>query len=66
MSFSILRWGILGTAGIARRNWLAIRLSGNGVIVAVASRDLAKAAAFIAGCQAEAPFETAPRAHREL
>ncbi len=57
-----LRWGILGTAAIARRNWLAIRLSGNGTIVAVASRDLARARDFIAGCQAEAPFATRPRA----
>ena len=38
-----LRWGILSTAGIARKNWEAIRNSGNGTITAVASRDAAKA-----------------------
>jgi len=62
MNSPILRWGILGTAGIARKNWLAIRLSGNGVVVAVASRDLQKAAAFIAACQAAAPFAMVPQA----
>jgi predicted dehydrogenase len=30
-----LRWGILGSAGIARKNWEAIRNSGNGVVSAV-------------------------------
>ena len=30
MSEKICRWGILGTAGIARKNWQAIRHSGNG------------------------------------
>ncbi|MEI6860804.1 MAG: Gfo/Idh/MocA family oxidoreductase [Verrucomicrobiota bacterium] len=62
MNPSILRWGILGPAGIARKNWQAIRLSGNGTLVAVASRDAARARAFIAECQAAVPFETAPRA----
>ena len=57
-----LRWGILGAAGIARKNWKAILNSGNGVITAVASRDLARAREFIAGCQATDPFERAPRA----
>ena len=58
----ILRWGILGSANIARKNWDAIRNSGNGVIVAVASRDEARAQRFIDECQGEAPFEEAPRA----
>ena len=57
-----LRWGILGAANIARKNWDAIRNSGNGVIVAVASRDEARAQRFIDECQGEAPFEEAPRA----
>src|SRR5262245_6324637 len=35
-----LRWGILGAANIARKNWKAIWNSGNGVVRAVASRDL--------------------------
>ncbi len=57
------RWGILGTAQIARKNWQAIRLSGNGIITAVASRDLTRARRFLAECQAVAPFTTVPRAY---
>ncbi len=57
-----LRWGILSTAGIARKNWEAIRNSGNGTITAVASRDAAKAQQFIDECQAEVPFDEVPRA----
>ena len=57
-----LRWGILGGAGIARKNWEAIRLSGNGIVTAVASRDAARAAAFVDQCQAEAPFDHKPAA----
>jgi predicted dehydrogenase len=55
-----LRWGILSTAGIARKNWRAIHDSGNSVVAAVASRDLKRARAFVEGCQAAVPFETAP------
>ena len=29
MTEKVCRWGIMGTAGIARKNWKAIRLSGN-------------------------------------
>ena len=57
-----LRWGILSTAGIARKNWEAIRNSGNGVVTGVASREVAKAQQFIDECQGEVPFEEAPRA----
>src|ERR1044071_2954397 len=57
-----LRWGILSTAQIGRKNWKAIRHSGNGRIVAVASRSLENSRRFIAQCQADAPFEPAPRA----
>ncbi|MFO1488593.1 MAG: Gfo/Idh/MocA family oxidoreductase [Verrucomicrobiota bacterium] len=57
-----LRWGILGTAGIARKNWRAIRDSGNSVIAAVASRDSSKSAKFIEDGQREHPFEKAPTA----
>jgi predicted dehydrogenase len=56
-----LRFGILGTAQISRKNWRAIRDSGNS-IVAVASRDLERSRKFIAECQAEVPFETVPQA----
>jgi predicted dehydrogenase len=62
MKKSMLRWGILGTANIARKNWKAIWNSGNGRIVAVASRDAERSRRFIGECQAQAPFEPAPRA----
>ncbi|MEM9589396.1 MAG: Gfo/Idh/MocA family oxidoreductase, partial [Planctomycetota bacterium] len=52
---SICRWGILGAAVIARKNWKAIRLSGNGQVVAVASRSAARAKQFIDECSAEVP-----------
>jgi len=57
-----LRWGILGTAQIARKIWKAIHSSGQGTVAAVASRHLATAERFIAECQAEVPFANAPRA----
>jgi predicted dehydrogenase len=57
-----LRWGILSTAGIARKNWRAIRDSGNSFVTAVASRDLAKSRKFIDDCQKEASVETLPAA----
>ncbi len=62
MSETICRWGILSTADIAQRNWEAIRNTGNATLVAVASRDLAKAQRFIDTCQAQVPFPQAPRA----
>ena len=44
-----LRWGVVGTAGIARDQVIpAIQQSSNGSVVAVASRDEAKAKAFAA------------------
>lgn len=49
------RWGILSTAAIARKNWHSIANSGNGRVVAVASRSLAKAQTFIDECQASVP-----------
>ena len=54
------RWGILGTANIARKNWKAIRKAGNSTLVAVASRDLARANAFIDDCQGDIPFPNRP------
>lgn len=56
-----LRWGILSTAQIARKNWKAIRNSGNSTVVAVASRDMAKCQRFIESCQCEAPMESVPQ-----
>jgi predicted dehydrogenase len=60
MSQTHCRWGILGTANIARKNWQAIRNAGNSRLVAVASRDTARARRFIDDCQAEAPMTPAP------
>src|SRR5580765_1627176 len=57
MNNSKLRWGILGTAEIARKNWKAIQLTGNSRVAAVASRELEKSCKFITECQAEAPME---------
>lgn len=58
----VCRWGILGTANIARKNWKAIRLAENATLTAVASRDPARARAFIAECQADASFADTPAA----
>jgi predicted dehydrogenase len=55
-----LRFGILSTANIGRKNWKAIFHSGNSIVTAVASRDLERSRKFISGCQAEAAFETPP------
>lgn len=55
-----LRWGILSTAGIARKNWRAIRDSGNSVVTAVASREAARSWKFIDECQQENPVATLP------
>ncbi len=58
----ICRWGILSTAGIARKNWQAIFHSGNGTLQAVASRSVEKAQQFIDECQADVRFPSAPEA----
>ena len=57
-----LRWGILGTAAIARKNWKGIWHSGNSVLTAVASRTADRSREFVAQCQQEKPFETIPTA----
>ena len=57
---AVCRWGILGAANIARKNWKAIRLAGNATLVAVGSRDAAKARTFIDECSAEVPFLNPP------
>ncbi len=56
------RWGILGAAFIAHKNWQAIRDAENAALVAVASRDLRRAKAFITECQASAPHPVEPEA----
>ena len=62
MSTAPIRWGILGTANIARKNWQAIHLSGNGVVAAVASRERSRAERFLAECQSSAPVPVLPQA----
>ncbi|MEY2467177.1 MAG: hypothetical protein QOD03_1698, partial [Verrucomicrobiota bacterium] len=57
-----LRWGILGTAKIARKNWKAIRHSDNSIVTAVASRNVERSRQFIAECQREDSFESMPLA----
>jgi predicted dehydrogenase len=57
-----LRFGILGAANIARKNWESIFNSGNAVVTAVASRDVARGRRFIKELQAKAPFATVPAA----
>jgi predicted dehydrogenase len=58
----ICRWGILGTAGIARKNWQAIARAGNAALTAVASRSLERSRRFVAECQAACPLPGAPAA----
>ncbi|MDB6003214.1 MAG: gfo 1 [Prosthecobacter sp.] len=62
MNTNHCRWGILGAAFIARKNWQAIRDAGNATLIAVASRDLSRAEAFIAECQSSAPHSVLPEA----
>lgn len=49
------RWGILGAAAIARKNWQGLRWAENSRLVAVASRSLERSREFIADCQASVP-----------
>ncbi len=63
MTDRLCRWGILGTANIAQKNWQAIRLAGNATLAAVASRSLGRAQKFIEECQGHVPFPTVPRGH---
>ncbi len=60
MSEKICRWGILGTAGIARKNWVAMRLAGNARVAAVASRSEDSANRFIDECSADVPQVSRP------
>jgi len=57
-----LRFGFLSTANIGRLNWKAIFNSGNAVVTAVASRDVARSREFIQKNQREFPFATEPTA----
>ncbi|MFO0974794.1 MAG: Gfo/Idh/MocA family oxidoreductase [Planctomycetaceae bacterium] len=55
MSQKVCRWGILSTAGIAKKNWHSIINAGNSQTVAVASRSVTKAQQFIDECKASVP-----------
>jgi predicted dehydrogenase len=61
MTTQLCRWGILGAANIAKKNWQAIHNSGNGTLVAVASRSPERGAAWVSENQSHVAFETAPR-----
>ena len=63
MQTSICRWGILGAAGIARKNWLAIHNAPNCSLTAVASRDIERCRRFIGECQQYVPLDPPPRAY---
>jgi len=58
-----IRWGILGTARIARKNWHAIYNTGEATVTAVASRDVARSRQFIADCQGARPMASVPEAY---
>ena len=60
MAEAVCRWGILGAANIARKNWHAIRNAENAKLVAVASRSKERAAEYIGDCQTAVPFSPAP------
>lgn len=62
MNSRTCRWGIMSAANIARKNWLAIKNTGNGVVSVVASRNVEKARQFISENQSSAPFATVPQA----
>ena len=61
MDRPICRWGILGAADIARKNWQAIRSAPNCTLTAVAARDPQRCRQFVAACQSHTPFEVPPR-----
>jgi predicted dehydrogenase len=56
------RWGILGTAGIARKNWQAIALAGNAALTAVASRSVDRSRRFVAEGLSACPMPNVPAA----
>ena len=60
MSNQKCRWGILGAAGIAQKNWQSIRNAGNAELVAVASREVSKSQEFIDRCSAQVPHPHTP------
>jgi predicted dehydrogenase len=69
MNDRICRWGILGTAQIARKNWKAIWNAPNCLLTAVASRSKERCRQFIHECQWQAPMDLSsqtPRSYEGL
>lgn len=62
MTNNLCRWGILGAANIARKNWQAMRDAGNARLVALASRDAGRSRQFVDECQAAVPLPDKPEA----
>lgn len=62
MASNICRWGILGAANIARKNWKAIWCAENATLTGVASRDPARAKQWLDANQSECPFPASPTA----
>jgi predicted dehydrogenase len=62
MSEKKCRWGILGTAGIAQKNWQSIKNAENAELVAVASRNISKSQDFIERCSSQVVHEVTPEA----
>lgn len=56
----LCRWGILGAANIARKNWQSIHNSGNGTLFAVGSREKNRAQAYIDDLQRHVAYATKP------
>jgi predicted dehydrogenase len=62
MANAVCRWGIVGTAEIAQKNWQAIRHAPNCTLAAVTSRDLDRCRQFINKCQQHTSFDPPPQA----
>ena len=60
MEPDLCRWGILGTSGIARKNWQAIGRAGNAAVTVVGSRSLDRSRRFVAECQTACPLPSTP------
>jgi predicted dehydrogenase len=60
MPKEVCRFGILGAAEIAQKNWRAIADAGNARLVAVASRSADRAEKFVAVCQSHTAHSPAP------
>jgi predicted dehydrogenase len=60
MSDRVCRWGIMSTAEISKKNWLAIRNAPNATVAAVASRTVDRSEQYISECQPAVPHDPAP------